>query len=51
MEQSLAERSDGEEVEDTKLGGVHSTGNRLQPPKYVSSFNFGHWHGYYAVNF
>ena len=47
MEQNLADRSEGEEVVNTKLGDVHSTENRLQfsqvwttdysPPKYVSS--------------
>ena len=31
MEQSLADRGDGEELVDNKLGGVHSTDNRLQP--------------------
>ena len=30
MEQSLADRSDAEEVVDTKLGGVHSMDNQLQ---------------------
>ena len=31
MEQSLADRSDGEEQIDTKVGGVHSTDGRQQP--------------------
>ena len=31
MKQSLANRSDGEELIDTNLGGVHSTDSRLQP--------------------
>ena len=31
MEQSLADIDDGEELIDTKLGGVHFTDNRLQP--------------------
>ena len=31
MKQSLAYRGDGEELIDTKLGGVHSTDSRLQP--------------------
>ena len=31
MDQSLADRSDGEEVVDTKLGSVPSTDSRLQP--------------------
>ena len=31
MEQNLADSSDGEELIDTKLEGVHLTDNRLQP--------------------
>ena len=30
MKQSLADRGDGEELIDTKLGGVHSTDSQLQ---------------------
>ena len=33
LEQSLAYRGDGEEMTDTKVGGVHSTDSRLQPSK------------------
>ena len=35
MEQSLADRCDGDELIDTKLGGVLSTDNRLQPSKAI----------------
>ena len=31
MEQSLADRGDGEELIETKVGGVHSTDSRLRP--------------------
>ena len=31
MKQNLADRGDGEEVIDIKLGGVHLTDSRLQP--------------------
>ena len=31
MEQSLADRGEGEELEDTKVGGVHSTDKDLRP--------------------
>ena len=31
MKESLADRGDGEELIDSKFGGVHLTDNRLQP--------------------
>ena len=49
MEQSLTDRGDGEELIDTKLGGVHSTDSRLQPSS--SSFWYGHRPADYAINF
>ena len=36
MEQSLADRGDGEELIDTKFGSVHSTNSQLRPPPTIS---------------
>ena len=41
MEQSLADRGDGEDLIDTKVLGVHTTDNKLQPSQYASSVWFG----------
>ena len=40
MEQSLGDRSDEEEVVNTKLGGVHSTDYRLQPSKLCLQLHY-----------
>ena len=37
VEQSLSDRGEGEELLDSKVGGVHSTDSRLRPPKYAPS--------------
>ena len=50
MEQSLADKGEGEELIDTRLGCVHSTDNRLQPSHYTSSLWYGHWPADYALN-
>ena len=41
MGQSLSDRGDGEELMDTKVGGVHSTDKIDGPPKYASSIENG----------
>ena len=41
MRKSLADRSDGEERIDTKLGGVHLTDKTYGPPKYAYSVRYG----------
>ena len=38
VEQSLADRGDGEELVNNKFGGVYSTDNRYSPTKYASIF-------------
>ena len=40
MQQGLIARCDGEEVIDTKVGGIHSTDSQLQ---YASSVRYEHW--------
>ena len=51
MEQSLADRDDGEEVIDTKVGGVHSTDKDLRPPKHASSVGYGRYPVDYAEKY
>ena len=43
MEQSLADRDDGEKLIDTKVGGVHLTNKNLQLPKHDPSVGYGQW--------
>ena len=51
MEQCLADRGDGEELVDTKLGGVHRRIADYSPPNYASSVCYEHWPADYAVDF
>ena len=41
MGQSVTDRGDGEELIDTKVGGVHSTEKTYGPPKYASGIGNG----------
>ena len=38
MEQSLADRDDGEDLIEAKVGGVHSTDSQLQPSQVYLYF-------------
>ena len=49
MEQRLADRGDGEELVDTKVGGVYSTDSQLQP--YALTVWYGRLPADYVVNF
>ena len=52
MEQSLADKGDGEELIDTKVGEVHSTDCRLQPfPNMLQAYDMGTFPADYAVKF
>ena len=42
MEESLADRGDGEERIDTKVGGVHLMDKNLQPFQYASWVRYVH---------
>ena len=53
MNQSVSDRSDGEELRDTKVVGVYSTDSQLQPFQvYILVYDMGiDWPADYAVNF
>ena len=50
MEQSLSDRGDGEELFDTKVGGVLST-KIYGPPKHSFSVGYGQWPADYAEKY
>ena len=49
MEQSLTDRVNGEELVNTRVGGVHSMDKDLRPPNYASSVTYVHWSADYEV--
>ena len=49
--ESLANRGDGEELIDTKVGGVHLTTKIYGPQKYASSIGNGPYPSDYAVKY